>query len=93
VADQQGEVEGAMQTHDGAWPIEVVRRGKTRWYHVIHGDNVIDWLSITSIERSSTRPASTWAPSSRPPEALVGTGLRRRQLPGSRTSIAAPWSS
>ena len=46
-----GEVEGAMQTPDGAWRIEVVRRGRTRWYRVVHGDEVIDWLSISAVER------------------------------------------
>lgn len=46
-----GEVEGAMQTPDGAWRVEVVRRGRTRWYRVVHGDEVHDWLSISSVER------------------------------------------
>jgi hypothetical protein len=46
-----GQVEGAMQTPDGAWRVEVVRRGRTRWYRVVHGAEVIDWLSITSVER------------------------------------------
>jgi bifunctional non-homologous end joining protein LigD len=40
-----------MQTPDGAWRIEVVRRGRTRWYRVVHGDEVIDWLSISAVER------------------------------------------
>lgn len=46
-----GEVEGAMQTPDGAWRVEVVRRGRTRWYRVVHDGNVHDWLSISSVER------------------------------------------
>jgi bifunctional non-homologous end joining protein LigD len=46
-----GEVEGAMQTPDGAWRVEVVRRGRTRWYRIVHGDDVLDWLSITAVER------------------------------------------
>ncbi|MFG1608718.1 hypothetical protein [Actinoplanes sp. NPDC049265] len=46
-----GQVEGAMRTPDGAWRVEIVRRGRTRWYRVVHGDEVIDWLSITSVER------------------------------------------
>ena len=46
-----GEVEGAMQTPDGAWRVEVVRRGRTRWYRLVHGDDVIDWLSISAVER------------------------------------------
>ena len=45
------EVEGAMQTPDGAWRVEVVRRGRTRWYRVVHGDEVHDWLSIAAVER------------------------------------------
>jgi len=40
-----------MQTPDGAWRIEVVRRGRTRWYRLVHGDEVIDWLSISAVER------------------------------------------
>jgi hypothetical protein len=46
-----GEVEGAMQTPDGAWRVEVVRRGRTRWYRIVHGEDVLDWLSITAVER------------------------------------------
>jgi bifunctional non-homologous end joining protein LigD len=46
-----GEVEGAMQTPDGQWRVEVVRRGRTRWYRIVHGDEVIDWLSIGAVER------------------------------------------
>lgn len=47
----EGEVEGAMATPDGEWRVEVVRRGRTRWYRVVHGDEVIDWLSISAVER------------------------------------------
>jgi hypothetical protein len=46
-----GEVEGAMQTPDGAWRVEVVRRGRTRWYRIVHGDETQDWLSIAAVER------------------------------------------
>ncbi|MEV4706653.1 hypothetical protein [Couchioplanes caeruleus] len=46
-----GDVEGAMQTPDGAWRVEVVRRGRTRWYRIVHGDDVLDWLSIAAVER------------------------------------------
>jgi hypothetical protein len=38
-------------TPDGEWRVEVVRRGRTRWYRVVHGDDVIDWLSISAVER------------------------------------------
>ena len=46
-----GDVEGAMQTPDGAWRVEVVRRGRTRWYRIVHGEDVLDWLSIAAVER------------------------------------------
>ena len=46
-----GEVEGAMQTPDGEWRVEVVRRGRTRWYRIVHGEDVLDWLSIAAVER------------------------------------------
>ena len=40
-----------MQTPDGAWRVEVVRRGRTRWYRIVHGEDVLDWLSIAAVER------------------------------------------
>ena len=40
-----------MQTPDGAWRVEVVRRGRTHWYRIVHGDEVQDWLSIAAVER------------------------------------------
>lgn len=40
-----------MRSPDGAWRVEVVRRGRTRWYRVVHGDNEVDWLSIAAVER------------------------------------------
>jgi hypothetical protein len=46
-----GKVEGAMQTPDGAWRVEIVRRGRTLWYRIVHGDEVYDWLSIAAVER------------------------------------------
>jgi hypothetical protein len=49
-----GEVEGAMQTPDGAWRVEVVRRGRTHWYRIVHGGEVQDWLSIAAVERILT---------------------------------------
>jgi bifunctional non-homologous end joining protein LigD len=45
------EIESAMQTPDGAWRVEVIRRGRTRWYRIVHGDDVLDWLSIAGVER------------------------------------------
>jgi hypothetical protein len=44
-------VEGAMQTPDGLWRVEVVRRGRTRWYRIVHGDNVMDWLPIAAVQQ------------------------------------------
>lgn len=40
-----------MQTPDGSWRVEVVRRGRTRWYRIVHGEDVLDWLSIAAVER------------------------------------------
>jgi bifunctional non-homologous end joining protein LigD len=47
-------IEYAMQTPDGGWRVEVIKRGRTRWYRVIHGDNELDWLSIAAVQRIFT---------------------------------------
>ncbi len=44
-------IEYAMQTPDGAWPVEVVKRGRARWYRIRHGDDELDWLSIDAVQR------------------------------------------
>ncbi|GAA0811973.1 hypothetical protein [Spirilliplanes yamanashiensis] len=47
-------VEAAMQTPDGRWRVEVVRRRgqRSQWYRVLRDDEVVlDWLSITAVER------------------------------------------
>ncbi len=44
-------VEGAMQTPDGRWRVEVVRRDVATWFRLIHGDDVIDWLDIARVEQ------------------------------------------
>ena len=44
-------IEFAMQTPDGGWRVEVVRRGGSRWYRIRHGDNELDWLAIGSVQR------------------------------------------
>ena len=44
-------VQYAMQTADGAWRVEIVKRGRTQWYRVVHEDNVLDWLSIAAVQR------------------------------------------
>jgi bifunctional non-homologous end joining protein LigD len=53
------QIHGAMQTLDGAWRVEAVGDGATHWYRIIHGDNTIDWLTITDVEHRSTGPAWT----------------------------------
>lgn len=42
-----------MQTPDGVWRVEVYRkpRSTTWWYRLVHGDNVVEDLSIASVER------------------------------------------
>ena len=40
-----------MQTPDGAWRVEIVKRGMTRWYRIEHEDSLLDWLSIGSVQR------------------------------------------
>ncbi len=42
-----------MQTPDGAWRVEVVKRGRSRWFRVVNEtrDVELDWLSITAVER------------------------------------------
>ena len=44
-------VQSAMQTPDGAWRVEIVKRGRTQWYRVVHEENVLDWLSIAAVQR------------------------------------------
>jgi hypothetical protein len=41
----------AMQTPDGSWRVEIVKRGQTQWYRIIHDDNILDWLSIAAVHR------------------------------------------
>ena len=55
VAGMAVRIEGAMQTPDGQWRVEAIRRGAgSRWYRIIHGDNVIDWLTIGSVRQLLT---------------------------------------
>ncbi|MFI5910308.1 hypothetical protein [Dactylosporangium sp. NPDC051541] len=38
---------GAMQTVAGDWRVEVVRHTSgSRWYRLVHHDNVVDFLTI-----------------------------------------------
>jgi bifunctional non-homologous end joining protein LigD len=41
----------AMQTPDGAWRVEIVKRGQSQWYRIVHRDGVVDWLSIAAVQR------------------------------------------
>lgn len=47
----QGIVEGALETADGRWRVEAVRRSKDRFYRLVHGDNIIEGLAIATVER------------------------------------------
>ena len=40
-----------MQTPDGRWRVEIVRHDHNRWYRIVTGDRVFDWLSIAAVER------------------------------------------
>jgi bifunctional non-homologous end joining protein LigD len=42
-----------MQTADGEWRVEVYRQPRTQayWYRLVHGDNVIEGLSIAGVHR------------------------------------------
>ncbi|MEU8608453.1 hypothetical protein AB0C29_10685 [Actinoplanes sp. NPDC048791] len=45
-------VEYAMETLDGAWRVEIIKRGWTEWYRIVHNDRVLDWLTIAAVQRS-----------------------------------------
>lgn len=42
-----------METPDGQWRVEVYRTPRTTsyWYRLVHGDNVVESLTIASVER------------------------------------------
>jgi hypothetical protein len=44
-------IEGGWATPDGAWRVEIVRHGRTRWYQIVRGGDRIDWLGIAAVER------------------------------------------
>ena len=73
------EVEGFLQTPDGAWRVEIVRRGRTSWYRVVNEarDLELDWLSIASVERIlrelGVDLADLVQPTDEPPPASDGT--------------------
>jgi hypothetical protein len=39
-----------VQTPDGRWRVEAIRRRTNYWYRIIHGDDVLDWLSIGQVQ-------------------------------------------
>lgn len=47
----QGEVVAALQTRDGKWRVEGVKRGSQRFFRLSHDDNVVDGLNIGDVER------------------------------------------
>jgi bifunctional non-homologous end joining protein LigD len=51
VANVDPVIESAIQAPGGTWRVEVVKRGRGRWYRIVHGDDVIDWLALGSVER------------------------------------------
>ncbi|MEU4693865.1 non-homologous end-joining DNA ligase [Actinoplanes sp. NPDC023714] len=44
-------VEGALQTADGRWRVEVIRRDEQRWYRLRHDDSTLDGLDLAAVER------------------------------------------
>jgi bifunctional non-homologous end joining protein LigD len=51
VSEVDAVIEYAMQTPDSTWRVEVVKRGRTRRYRVVHADNVLDWLNIAAFQQ------------------------------------------
>ncbi len=44
-------IRGALQTADGRWRVEVVQRGRTTFYRLVHGENILDGLVIATLQR------------------------------------------
>ena len=44
-------IEGALETPDRAWRVEIIKRGQSRWYRVVNGGNELGWLTIAAVER------------------------------------------
>lgn len=49
----RGSVGRVMQTPDGQWRVEAYRQPQSRaqWYRLIHGDNVVEGLSLATLQR------------------------------------------
>ncbi|MFF5083333.1 non-homologous end-joining DNA ligase [Actinoplanes sp. NPDC000266] len=43
------EVTGSVMTRDAAWRVEAVRRDGREWYRIVHGDNVVEGLSLDDV--------------------------------------------
>lgn len=48
------EVTGSLQTRDGAWRVDIVRRGDAGWYRLVHGDATVDHLQLADLQRLLT---------------------------------------
>jgi bifunctional non-homologous end joining protein LigD len=48
------EVEGALQTPDGQWQVDVVRRGDGQFFRLLHNGSVVDGLTIDGLEQVLT---------------------------------------
>ncbi|MBG0560788.1 hypothetical protein [Actinoplanes aureus] len=44
-------VKDALESPDRQWRVEVVRRGRSDFYRLVNGNNVIDGLAITTLQR------------------------------------------
>ena len=53
-----------MQTPDGDWRVEIVKRGQSQWYRIVHLDSVVDWLSIAPEGMFPMRTGTADAPDS-----------------------------
>jgi bifunctional non-homologous end joining protein LigD len=49
------EVRGAMETPDGRWRVEVIRRGDAESFRIVHGDNVVEGLDIDGVQELLAR--------------------------------------
>ena len=75
-----------MQTPDGEWVVEVYRqpRSSTFFYRLTHGENVVEGLSLGTVERLLSEAGYDLA------EPRRGPGARRRgRAPGRRDGLAA----
>ncbi|MFI6077191.1 non-homologous end-joining DNA ligase [Actinoplanes sp. NPDC051343] len=51
VAASAEQVEGALETSDGRWRVEVVGRDGHRSYRLLHADNLIEGLDLDAVQR------------------------------------------